>query len=312
MRTLSRLILPGLLLIGLSACMPPGAAPLGLEGTSIGLELVALQKTQAAINYMASQTPYAATLSAQGTQTAYAALAQGTQAQLSAVGTEQALQILADGATSTQIAASTQVAYAAQGTARADSLTATAITVGATSTQAIVMATQTQTAFEYERKESINKAIAWTPFVVAAALFLLLWRFVLVAENRKSVFYTPSGEAVFTRTTGITGAILKVILRRIWPEISFDDFAMPGRAVGHGLRERPRGYEPISDPDREAQLRVIANEQLRQYAPPLLTGGSRVDYPALPAYAGLSEPVETLAPNSPEIQAWLIDVDNQE
>lgn len=311
MRTFSRLILPSLIILCLAACIPGQGIPLGLEGTNIGSELIALQKTQNAINYMASQTPYAATLMAQGTENANEAIAQGTQAQLSAQGTGQALQIQADGATSTQIAASTQGAYAAQGTLRADSLTATAITVGATSTQELVRATQTQAAFEYERKESINKAIAWTPFIVAAGIALLLWRFVLVAENRKSVFYTPSGEAIFTRKPGIMGAIVRVVLRRIWPEISFDDFTMPGRAVGHGLRERPRGYEPTSDTDREAQLRVIANEQLRQYAPPLLPG-PRLDYPALPAYTGLSEGVETVAPNSPEIQAWLIDVDNQE
>lgn len=316
----NRLLIAPLLITGiygLMACTPAvNNVPLNLEGTNISYEVQSLQQTQAAINYYATQTPYAATLAVIQTQESEAKVAQSTQEALSIELTQVALKVFTDGATATYQAQMTQDTIALEIKATADFRTQQALDTQATETKTVANATATETALVLERKEKINGLIAYTPFIFVAGILFMLWRFVLVTENRKSVFNTPSGEMIFTRRIGVALAIIRVLLRRLLPEITFDDFTMPGRAVGHGVRETREGYKANGDEkDRAAQLAVIGREQLKIYTPALPSGPLPGDYPALPAYTELLGPagaVETVAPNAPEIGTWIMDVEEQQ
>lgn len=315
---LARLTLPVFLIGALAACVPyGGGAPVGLQSTSVSAQMSALQETQAALSYYATQTPYAATLAAQGTESAIAGIHQQTQIALDTQGTALALQLLADQATQTQIAVSTQSAYSLQATQRADQATQTAFEGQLTATQDSRNATATQEALEYARKEQINGVIAWTPVVFVAGIMLLIWRFVIVVENKQSVFNTPSGEMVFTRKSGIFAAVLKTLIRRWLEEISFDEMVMPGRAVGHSVKEDKAGYKASQAPDRQAQLQVIMLEQLKTLPGyrPTLPGLPTPETPQLPPYAGLlgtGAGIEIVSPVEPEIGEWIADVEEEE
>lgn len=306
------------LLIGsfaLTACLSaPGAAPIGLQATNVSDSIAYLQGTQAAFAYMATQTPYAATQEALGTQSALDGQAQATKSALDTQATALALQLLADNATATQVALSTQAAYNLQATARADEMTQVAFYVNATATQRSFDATATQEALDYARKEQVNNVIAWTPFAVAVAILVLLWRFVIIFEDRKSVFNTPGGEMVFTRKTSPIKALFRALLRRVIPEISFDEFVMPSRALGHALKEDQAGYNPSKDPDPTAQYQLIMLEQLRARGLPM-PGPVMGSIPQLPAHAGLlgeAGEIEILNSANPEITTWIADVEDCE
>lgn len=302
----------------LSACLPIEAPPIGLQATNVNNQLFALQTTQAELNYMATQTPYAATQSAAQTAAVVMAQNQATLSALDAQGTALALQLLADGATATHVANQTQTANSLQMTARADDMTQAAFFANGTATQDSRQATQTQAALDFERKDKINGIIVWTPFVFAGVLGFLLIKYVLIYENRKSAFETPSGEMIFSRNVSIFRAVIRAILRRLLPEISFDDFTMPGRATGHAVRENKEGYAVSKDTDRASQLQIIMLEQLRTRGlsvpsspfPSLSTG-----LPELPAYTGLlgeAGEIKVLPPNDPEIITWVTDVEEQD
>jgi len=310
-----RFVLPLLMgALALTACLPVQApAPLGLQATNVSDTIYALQGTQAALNYMATQTPYAATQSALGTQSAVDGQIQGTKSALDAQATALAIQILADSATATQIAVATQNAYNLQATARADEMTQTAFYTNATATQDTRNATATQAQFEYERQAQVNGAIAWTPFIVAGVFLLFIWRFIVVYEDRKSVFNTPGGEPVFTRKTGALGAIIRALIRRAIPEVKFDEFALPTRALGHGLSESGSGYLVSKDNDPR-QYELIMLEQMRARGIPL-PGPALGSIPQLPEYSGLlgeAGEIETVSPVDPEVITWISDVEDQE
>lgn len=318
MRKSSRYLLPlCLVLFALLACTGPIPVPLGLEGTNVSGEMDALRETQAAINYFATQTPFVATQQAQQTQTALQVANQPTLDYLNAQGTEtalklteNALQVFNDDLTATVNAQHAQGTHAAGLTATADLRTQTAFEVQGTETQRAVEATATEQFFITDRKARINGVIAWTPVFFTLGIVALLWRFVIIAENRKSVFETPSGEMIFSRKLSVFTAALRVLLRRILPEISFDDFTMPGRAVGHSMHEEKEGYTAKGSPHTETQLRVITQEQIRRYYQAQYPHAPALPMPETPMYL-LPGEVEVLPSNANEIQTWITDVEDQ-
>jgi len=301
--------------LALTACLPVQApAPIGLQATNVSDTIYALQGTQAALNYMATQTPHAATQSALGTQSAVEGQIQGTKSALDAQATALAMQIFADSATATQVAVATQNAYSLQATARADEMTQTAFYANATATQDTRNATATQAQFDYERQAQVNGAIAWTPFIVSGVFLLFIWRFVIIYEDRKSIFNTPGGEPIFTRKTSLPKAIMRALVRRIIPEIHYEDFAMPTRAVGHALTDTGGGYHVEKDRDARGQYELIMLEQMRARGLPL-PGPALGSIPQLSAYSGLlgeAGEIETVSPVDPEVVTWINDVEDQE